>query len=209
MSLVRWDPFSDFDSFFNRTLPRAFAGWPRVQPGGDAGTELEWSPSADISETDKEYMIRAALPAVKKEDVRVTVDHGMITIESASRRRRTRTRGIIVWRASMAASPAASLCPMTSTTRASSAKAAMACSPFTSRRRGPRRASRSRSRCSDPDSSLSAIGHGARGRAARWPPFPAIHSSMDFGKSGAIRMRRRHVGCLPHSREAPSSAPTP
>src|SRR6185295_14730299 len=34
-----------------------------------------------ISETEKEYVIRAALPAVKKEDVRVTVDQGMITIE--------------------------------------------------------------------------------------------------------------------------------
>jgi len=45
------------------------------------GKKLDWAPSADISETDKEYVIRAELPAVKKEDVHVTLDDGMITIK--------------------------------------------------------------------------------------------------------------------------------
>jgi len=35
----------------------------------------------NISETDKEYLIRAELPAVKKEDVQVTFDDGMITVK--------------------------------------------------------------------------------------------------------------------------------
>src|ERR1019366_1865907 len=43
--------------------------------------KVDWAPSADISETDKEYVIRAELPAVKKEDVQVTVDEGVITIK--------------------------------------------------------------------------------------------------------------------------------
>jgi len=42
---------------------------------------VEWAPSADISETDKEFLVRAELPAVKKEDVRVTIDGQMLTIE--------------------------------------------------------------------------------------------------------------------------------
>jgi HSP20 family protein len=74
MSLIRWDPFADFDSLFGR-FPRP---WPRLALEG--GTKFEWSPSADISETDKEYLIRAELPAVKKEDVKVTVESGMVTI---------------------------------------------------------------------------------------------------------------------------------
>jgi HSP20 family protein len=81
-NLVRWDPFSEFDQIdrmSNRMMRRAFAGWPRLALG--EGTTLQWSPSADISETDKEYLIRAELPAVKKEDVKVTVDRGMITVE--------------------------------------------------------------------------------------------------------------------------------
>lgn len=88
MSLVRWDPFSDFDAFFNRMMPHRFAGWPRMLPGGDGGSTVEWTPSADISETDKEYLIRAELPAVKKEDVKVTVDSGMITIEGERKQKR-------------------------------------------------------------------------------------------------------------------------
>jgi HSP20 family protein len=79
MSLVRWDPFADIDTLFNRMMPTAFARWPRLPTTG--GERLEWAPSADISETDQEYVIRAALPAVKKEDVTVTVDAGTITIK--------------------------------------------------------------------------------------------------------------------------------
>lgn len=80
-NLVRWNPFSEIDRIdrtFGRMMRRAFSGSPRLTVGSEA---FEWSPSADISETDKEYLIRAELPAVKKEDVKVTVDGGMITIE--------------------------------------------------------------------------------------------------------------------------------
>jgi HSP20 family protein len=80
-NLVRWDPFSEMDRLFNRIMPRSFGSRPRLAWSEDGGTKFEWSPSADISETDKEYLIRAELPAVKKEDVKVTVDGGMITIE--------------------------------------------------------------------------------------------------------------------------------
>ena len=81
MNTVRWDRFSEFDSLFNRTFPKSFASWPRVGYEEAGGKEFEWSPSADVSETEKEYLIRAELPAVKKEDVKVMVEDGMITIQ--------------------------------------------------------------------------------------------------------------------------------
>ncbi len=80
MSLVRWDPFADVDSMFNRMMNRGLAHFPRTLPEG-SGQKLEWAPSADISETDKEYVIRAELPAVKKEEVQVTFDDGLLTIK--------------------------------------------------------------------------------------------------------------------------------
>ena len=40
----------------------------------------EWSPLVDISEDDKEYLIKAELPEVKKEDVKVTAEDGTLTI---------------------------------------------------------------------------------------------------------------------------------
>jgi HSP20 family protein len=40
----------------------------------------EWSPLVDISEDDTEYRIKAELPEVNKEDVKVTAEAGMVTI---------------------------------------------------------------------------------------------------------------------------------
>jgi len=76
MRVIRWEPFGDVDTLFNRLMP----DWRRLAlDSGDR--KLDWAPSADISETDKEYVIRAELPAVHKEDVQVTLDDGMITIK--------------------------------------------------------------------------------------------------------------------------------
>jgi HSP20 family protein len=78
MSLIKWQPFGEFDEAFNRMMPSLFSRFPRV--GAENGGKFEWAPSADISETDQEYLIRALLPAVRKEDVKVTLDQGLITI---------------------------------------------------------------------------------------------------------------------------------
>jgi HSP20 family protein len=78
MNLIRWDPFGEVDAVFNRMLSGQY--WPRLTLEGN-GKKLQWAPSADISETDKEYTIRAELPAVKKEDVQVMLDGGIITIK--------------------------------------------------------------------------------------------------------------------------------
>ena len=88
MSIVRWDPFADMDTLLNRLMSRTPGSWPRFAVDDDGGPKLQWSPSADISETEGEYLVRAELPAVKKEDVKVTVDSGMITIEGERRQRK-------------------------------------------------------------------------------------------------------------------------
>ena len=80
MSLVRWEPFEGMDMLFNR-IP--LFGFGRPRPG--SGEYFDWSPTADISETDKEYLIRAALPAVKKEDVKVTYENGVLTLSGERR----------------------------------------------------------------------------------------------------------------------------
>ena len=80
MSIVRWDPFGEFDSLFNRLMPTMFNRWPGRASAAN-GDSAQWAPTADISESDAEFLIRASLPAVNKDDVKVTVDNGMITIE--------------------------------------------------------------------------------------------------------------------------------
>jgi HSP20 family protein len=78
MSLIKWQPFGEIDEAFNRLMPALFGRNGRIT--AENGGKLSWAPSADISETDQEFLIRAELPAVKKEDVKVTLDQGMITI---------------------------------------------------------------------------------------------------------------------------------
>ena len=89
MTLMRWEPFAGVDEMFAR-FPSLFARLPRFAVNGE--TSMDWSPSVDISETGEEYLIRAALPAVKKEDVAVTVEDGMLTL-SGERRQQDEEKG--------------------------------------------------------------------------------------------------------------------
>ncbi|MDW7979104.1 MAG: Hsp20/alpha crystallin family protein [Verrucomicrobiales bacterium] len=43
-------------------------------------TVPEWAPLVDIVEDEKEYLIKVELPEVQKDDVRVTVEGGTLTI---------------------------------------------------------------------------------------------------------------------------------
>ncbi len=58
-------------------------GQPFVRSG--SGNEMlavaDWAPSVDISETDAAYLIKGEIPGVKKEDVKVTIEDGMLTIQ--------------------------------------------------------------------------------------------------------------------------------
>ena len=88
MSVVRWDPFASLDDVFSR-MPSVFGRWPRLSNDGD---RAGWSPSVDISETDTEYLLKVQLPAVKREDVHVTYDDGMLTI-SGERKQEKEEKG--------------------------------------------------------------------------------------------------------------------
>ncbi len=79
MRLARWEPFRGSDEFFGGTMPSLFGRWPRML--SDEGETYGWSPVADISETDDEYLVRAELPGVRREDVKVSLEEGMLTIE--------------------------------------------------------------------------------------------------------------------------------
>lgn len=76
MNIVNWTPFREMDEFFNRY--RSMMGTFGDEESG--GMSMDWRPVADISETDKEYMIKAELPEVDRKDVHVEVDNGRVTI---------------------------------------------------------------------------------------------------------------------------------
>ena len=81
MALVRWDPFRELEEVSDR-LNRMFARpATRTANGKETMIVADWVPSVDISESDGEYQIKAEIPDVKKEDVKVTLEDGVLTIQ--------------------------------------------------------------------------------------------------------------------------------
>src|SRR5204862_3138654 len=78
-TLTRWEPLREMEEFQNR-LSTLFGRPQRRGNGREEITLPEWTPLADITEDDKEYLIKAELPEMKKEDVKVTVENGVLTI---------------------------------------------------------------------------------------------------------------------------------
>lgn len=92
MTLVRWDPFRELEEMSER-LNRVFSRpATRTTNGKENMTVADWTPSVDISETDGGYLIKAELPEVKKEDVKVTVENGVLTLQG-ERRQETEEKG--------------------------------------------------------------------------------------------------------------------
>ncbi len=81
MTLIRWDPFRELEDMSDR-LNRMFSrpALPRTN-GKETMVVADWVPSVDVSETDGDYQIKAEIPDVKKEDVKVTVEDGVLTIQ--------------------------------------------------------------------------------------------------------------------------------
>ena len=79
MKLVRWNPFRELEDMserLNRLTARST--WPANE---ESLVTADWSPLVDIQETDKEYLIKAELPEVNKNDVQVHIKDGVLTIE--------------------------------------------------------------------------------------------------------------------------------
>ncbi|MGB0909476.1 MAG: Hsp20/alpha crystallin family protein [Nitrospirales bacterium] len=80
-TLTRWDPLHELDDLQNR-LATLFGRAPMKKSEGDreAMSVAQWAPLVDISEDDKEYLIKAELPEVKKNEVKVSVQNDVLSI---------------------------------------------------------------------------------------------------------------------------------
>ena len=76
MRLMRWEPFREMDDLLKGFSP-LFGRLPARSVEG----EHEFVPPADVIEREKEYLVKLDLPDVRKEDVRVLFDDGVLTIK--------------------------------------------------------------------------------------------------------------------------------
>jgi HSP20 family protein len=85
-ALTRWDPFKEMDELHRRLNSLFHVG--AARPAGsqeETMTVAQWLPLVDISEDDKEFLIKAELPEVRKEDVKVSVENNVLSLSGERR----------------------------------------------------------------------------------------------------------------------------
>jgi len=76
----KWNPFKEMDELQNRL--NHFFGTPTRTRANDEESmaPARWAPLVDIVEDEKEYLIKAELPEIKKDDISVKVEKGILSI---------------------------------------------------------------------------------------------------------------------------------
>ena len=97
-ALSRWNPVRELEEFQNRILSAFHPANGRADNGRESLSE--WSPLVNITEDEKEYLIAAEIPEVKKEDVKVTLENGVLTITGERKwenEEKNKKRHLIEW----------------------------------------------------------------------------------------------------------------
>ena len=74
------EPIRSMDRFFDEFFGR-FMDWPRVWEEDS----VVWAPRMDVKETKNAFEIKADLPGMKKEDIKISIEDGVLTIKGERR----------------------------------------------------------------------------------------------------------------------------
>jgi HSP20 family protein len=92
MNLVKCDPFVELEDV-SKQLNCIFNKFPaRTEASRELLAMADWAPDVDITETDTAYLIKGEIPGVNKEDVKVNVEDGMLTM-SGERKQEKEEKG--------------------------------------------------------------------------------------------------------------------
>jgi HSP20 family protein len=83
MAIQTWDPFREAISLrdaMNALFQESF-----VRPGGTAAQGGYATIPLDVCETDNEFIVKAALPGIKPDDVQITIHGDTLTIRGESK----------------------------------------------------------------------------------------------------------------------------
>src|SRR5438067_13300648 len=80
-TLITWNQLREMEEAQNR-MTRFFGGFPNKLGTGETHSlaVADWSPEIDISQDEHEYLLKADLPEIKKDDVRVTVEDDILCV---------------------------------------------------------------------------------------------------------------------------------
>ena len=79
--MTRWSPWKELEDMEKR-LSTIFGRAPMATNGEkkEAISAAEWSPLVDITEDDKEYIVKAEIPEMKKDDIKINVHDEVLSI---------------------------------------------------------------------------------------------------------------------------------
>ena len=79
--LITWNQLREMEATQNH-FNRFLGEFPHRMGSGEIHSlaVADWSPEVDISEDDHGYLLKADLPEMKKDDVRVTVEDGVLCV---------------------------------------------------------------------------------------------------------------------------------
>ncbi len=80
MAIIASETLKDVEELFDRYTRSLPWPWPSGRSNGSM-TMADWNPRVDIVETDAAYEIQADIPGVRKQDLKVTIDHGVLTVQ--------------------------------------------------------------------------------------------------------------------------------
>ena len=81
-TLITWNQLREMEEATQNRFNRFLGGFPNRMGSGEIHslTVADWSPEVDISEDDHGYLLKADLPEMKKDDVKVTVEDGILSV---------------------------------------------------------------------------------------------------------------------------------
>jgi HSP20 family protein len=80
MTIVRWEPLRELGSLQNE-MNRLFNTVFDTPVPGNGGTAMRrWVPSMDLVETDDHFVLRADLPGMGEDDVKIEFEDGTLTV---------------------------------------------------------------------------------------------------------------------------------
>jgi len=87
-TMTRWNPFAEFEDIldrYNRHINHRTPAANSTNGNREILQKTDWAPVVDITENKDAFLITAELPGVNKEDVKVHVHDGVLTIEGDRR----------------------------------------------------------------------------------------------------------------------------
>ena len=79
MTIVRWEPFREFGTLQNE-MNRIFNTVFDSPAPGNGGTLRRWMPPMDLVEAEDHFVLRADLPGLSEDDVKIELEDGTLTV---------------------------------------------------------------------------------------------------------------------------------